>query len=70
MDEWMHLTDGEAAHRQREQRVMRQATQTPMHDGTGRRIRSALAAALMALAAWLDPALRPIARRGEALSAA
>src|SRR5688572_10924805 len=56
MDEWMHLTGGEASYRQHEQRTMRQATRTPGRDNTGRRVRTALAVALVALAARLDPA--------------
>jgi len=59
MDEWMHLTGGEASYRQHEQRAMRQATRTPGRDNTGRRVRAALATALIALAARLAPASPP-----------
>ena len=55
MDEWMHLTGGEATHRQHEQRALRQVVRTPERDGTARQVRVALAAILTALAVRLDP---------------
>jgi hypothetical protein len=64
MDEWMHLTGGEASYRQHEQRALRQATRTPGRDNTGWRVRAALATALVALAARLDPA-GALPRRGS-----
>ena len=56
MDEWMQLTSGEAAYRQQAQRALRQATRTPEQNGTAHRVRAALAAALIALAARVAPA--------------
>jgi hypothetical protein len=57
MDEWMHLTGGEATHRQQAQRAMRHAARTPRPAGPGHPLRAALASLLVAVAARLDPAL-------------
>ena len=59
MDEWMLLTGGEAAHRQQMQRAMRDGAQPRRATASGRRVRTTLAAALVALAARLDPEPRP-----------
>jgi hypothetical protein len=56
MDEWMHLTGGEASYRQHEQHTIRQATRTSERDSVGQRMRAALATTLVALAIRLDPA--------------
>jgi hypothetical protein len=58
----MHLMGGEATHRQHEQRAMGQAART----ATGRRMRAALAGALVALAARLDPVSTSPRRRRAA----
>ena len=63
MDEWMHLTGGEATYRQQTQRAMRQVPRTAGRDNTGRRVRAVLATALIALAARLDTSRRPTAPR-------
>jgi hypothetical protein len=59
MDEWMLLTGGEAAHRQQAQRAMRSSAHPRRATAIGRRVRAALATALVALAARLDPAGYP-----------
>ena len=70
MDEWMHLTGGEASYRQQSQRAMRQATRTPGRDSTGRRVRATLATALISLAARLDATATRAQRQDAALSPA
>ncbi len=55
MDEWMHLTSGEATYRQQEQQAMRRSTHAQQRSGSGQRIRTALATALIALAARVAP---------------
>jgi hypothetical protein len=57
MDEWMRLAGGEASHRQAEQRALRQADPAARTAASQRPIHTALAAALVALAAHLDPGL-------------
>ena len=59
MDEWMLLSGGEAAHRQHAQRAMRNSAQPRQAPVSGRWVRAALATALVALAARLDPEPRP-----------
>ena len=73
MDEWMQLVGGEAAHRQAEQRALRQAAPAAGTASSRRPIRTALATALVALAAHLDPSLaqaRPARIPGSAASRA
>jgi hypothetical protein len=70
MDEWMHLRGGEAAHRQHEQRALRHATHTAERYNTGRRLRAALATALIALAARLDATAILAQRQDAALTPA
>ena len=73
MDEWMQLASGEAAHRQAEQRALRQAAPAAGTAAGQRPIRTALATALVALAAHLDPSLaraRPARIPGSAASRA
>ena len=69
MDEWTHLTSGEATHRQREQRALRQVTSVQPQSRNRRRIRIILANALVALAARLAPAT-PAPSRGHSDSLA
>lgn len=69
MDEWMQLAGGEAAHRQAEQRALRQAAPAARTAASQRPIRTALATALVALAAHLDPSLAR-ARRARILGSA
>ncbi len=57
MDEWMQLAGGEAAHRRAEQRALRQTAPAMRMAARQRPIRTALAAALVALAAHLGPRL-------------
>ncbi len=69
MDEWMQLAGGEASHRQAEQRALRQAAPAATTAANSRPFRTALAAALVALAAHLDPGLARARRAHIAASA-
>ena len=70
MDEWMYLAGGEATHRQHEQRAMRQVPRTAERNNTGRRVRAALATALIALAARLDATVTLAQHQDAALAPA
>jgi hypothetical protein len=65
MDEWMQLMSSEATYRQREQRDMRRDAASQAGMGGGQRVRTTLAAALVALAARFDRT-RVLPRREDA----